>query len=81
MNEQIFYLFTINYFQSSLIEEKMVIFVCATTGQGDPPDNMKVLNLCDTQNCNQGKYTQIKDVHVDRAAKTNVINVQIEIFK
>ena len=25
-----------------LIEEEIVIFVCATTGQGDEPDNMKV---------------------------------------
>lgn len=26
----------------NLINEPLVIFVCATTGQGDPPDNMKV---------------------------------------
>ena len=25
-----------------MIHEKLVIFVVATTGQGDPPDNMKV---------------------------------------
>ncbi|XP_048772680.2 NADPH-dependent diflavin oxidoreductase 1-like [Ostrea edulis] len=25
-----------------LIHEEMVVFVCATTGQGDPPDNMRV---------------------------------------
>ncbi|XP_026681100.1 NADPH-dependent diflavin oxidoreductase 1-like, partial [Diaphorina citri] len=26
---------------NSLIFEALVIFVCSTTGQGDPPDNMK----------------------------------------
>lgn len=26
---------------ASLVHEQLVIFVCATTGQGDPPDNMK----------------------------------------
>ena len=30
-------------FQMKLIEEELVIFVCATTGQGDEPDNMKVV--------------------------------------
>ncbi|KAK6196081.1 hypothetical protein SNE40_001376 [Patella caerulea] len=25
-----------------LLKEQMVVFVCATTGQGDPPDNMKL---------------------------------------
>ncbi|XP_042365540.1 NADPH-dependent diflavin oxidoreductase 1 [Plectropomus leopardus] len=29
------------YNVASLISEPLVIFVCATTGQGDPPDNMK----------------------------------------
>lgn len=28
--------------QANLISESLVIFVCSTTGQGDPPDNMKV---------------------------------------
>jgi sulfite reductase alpha subunit-like flavoprotein len=27
-----------------LIEENLVIFVCATTGDGEEPDNMKVEN-------------------------------------
>ncbi|KAM4697047.1 NADPH-dependent diflavin oxidoreductase 1 [Rhinophrynus dorsalis] len=30
-----------DYSVASLINEPLVIFVCATTGQGDPPDNMK----------------------------------------
>ena len=30
-------------FQMKLIEEEVAIFVCATTGQGDEPDNMKVV--------------------------------------
>ncbi|XP_068695868.1 NADPH-dependent diflavin oxidoreductase 1-like [Montipora foliosa] len=30
-----------DYNVTKLIEEKLVIFVCATTGQGDEPDNMK----------------------------------------
>jgi len=25
-----------------LVNEKLVVFICATTGQGEPPDNMKV---------------------------------------
>lgn len=29
--------------QANLISESLVIFVCSTTGQGDPPDNMKVI--------------------------------------
>lgn len=29
--------------QTNLISESLVVFVCATTGQGDPPDNMKVI--------------------------------------
>ncbi|NWQ82931.1 NDOR1 oxidoreductase, partial [Columbina picui] len=28
--------------QANLINELLVVFVCATTGQGDPPDNMKM---------------------------------------
>lgn len=27
---------------TNLIEEPLVVFVCSTTGQGDPPDNMKM---------------------------------------
>uniref|UniRef100_UPI0037E89305 NADPH-dependent diflavin oxidoreductase 1 n=1 Tax=Semicossyphus pulcher TaxID=241346 RepID=UPI0037E89305 len=30
-----------NYNVADLISESLVVFVCATTGQGDPPDNMK----------------------------------------
>ncbi|XP_010607104.1 NADPH-dependent diflavin oxidoreductase 1 isoform X1 [Fukomys damarensis] len=29
------------FVEANLIREPLVIFVCATTGQGDPPDNMK----------------------------------------
>ena len=28
--------------QADLIQEKFVVFVCSTTGQGEPPDNMLV---------------------------------------
>ena len=28
--------------QAELITERLVVFVAATTGQGDEPDNMKV---------------------------------------
>ena len=31
----------LNISQSRLIYEPVVVFVCATTGQGDEPDNMK----------------------------------------
>lgn len=31
--------------QANLISENLVLFVCSTTGQGDPPDNMKVIKL------------------------------------
>ncbi|KAM4634792.1 NADPH-dependent diflavin oxidoreductase 1 isoform 1-T3 [Polymixia lowei] len=30
-----------SYNVANLISESLVVFVCATTGQGDPPDNMK----------------------------------------
>ncbi|XP_056394205.1 NADPH-dependent diflavin oxidoreductase 1 [Hyla sarda] len=30
-----------SYNIANLVHEQLVIFVCATTGQGDPPDNMK----------------------------------------
>ncbi|NXX99557.1 NDOR1 oxidoreductase, partial [Centropus bengalensis] len=30
------------YDVAKLIQEPLVVFVCATTGQGDPPDNMKM---------------------------------------
>ncbi|XP_029921186.1 NADPH-dependent diflavin oxidoreductase 1 [Myripristis murdjan] len=30
-----------DYNVANLISESLVVFVCATTGQGDPPDNMK----------------------------------------
>ncbi|TVK72989.1 NADPH-dependent diflavin oxidoreductase 1 [Bagarius yarrelli] len=32
---------TYNSYKANLISEALVVFVCATTGQGDPPDNMK----------------------------------------
>ena len=35
--------FVFSFFQTRLIDEELVIFVCATTGQGDEPDNMKVI--------------------------------------
>ncbi|KFR03211.1 NADPH-dependent diflavin oxidoreductase 1 [Opisthocomus hoazin] len=31
-----------SYDVANLISEPLVVFVCATTGQGDPPDNMKM---------------------------------------
>ncbi|XP_075935768.1 NADPH-dependent diflavin oxidoreductase 1 isoform X1 [Anarhichas minor] len=31
-----------NYNVANLISESLVVFVCSTTGQGDPPDNMTV---------------------------------------
>lgn len=31
-----------SYTVANLLQEELVIFVCATTGQGDPPDNMKL---------------------------------------
>ena len=38
-----FFKFVFSFFQTRLIDEELVIFVCATTGQGDEPDNMKVI--------------------------------------
>ena len=35
--------------QANLIHEKIVIFVCSTTGDGEEPDNMKV----------RGKYVNV----------------------
>ncbi|XP_054468741.1 NADPH-dependent diflavin oxidoreductase 1 [Anoplopoma fimbria] len=31
-----------NYNVANLISETLVVFVCSTTGQGEPPDNMKI---------------------------------------
>ena len=42
-NEFVFFKFVFSFFQTRLIDEELVIFVCATTGQGDEPDNMKVI--------------------------------------
>lgn len=48
LNADINYMNTLTSFvfspikQANLISESLVVFVCATTGQGDPPDNMKV---------------------------------------
>lgn len=39
----LFFKFVFSFFQTRLIDEELVIFVCATTGQGDEPDNMKVI--------------------------------------
>ena len=39
----LFFKFSFSFFQTRLIDEELVIFVCATTGQGDEPDNMKVI--------------------------------------
>lgn len=35
-----------NLLQADLINERVVVIVVSTTGQGDPPDNMKVCG-CD----------------------------------
>ena len=32
-----------DYNIAELINEELVVFVCSTAGQGEPPDNMKVL--------------------------------------
>lgn len=37
-------LILILFCQGNLIQENFAIFVCSTTGQGDEPDNMKVLH-------------------------------------
>ena len=42
-NEFVFLNLLFLFFQTRLIDEELVIFVCATTGQGDEPDNMKVI--------------------------------------
>ena len=34
------------YKVEKLVDEKIILFVCATTGQGEPPDNMKVRDFC-----------------------------------
>ena len=35
-------LFFMDLLQGNLLAERLVVFIVATTGQGDPPENMKV---------------------------------------
>lgn len=47
----------LNFFlKRTLIDEDVVLFVCSTTGQGDPPDNMQVYLKFKTYLNNDLKY-------------------------
>ncbi|XP_030317113.1 NADPH-dependent diflavin oxidoreductase 1 isoform X2 [Calypte anna] len=46
--------------EANLINEPLVVFVCATTGQGDPPDNMKAFwRFLFRKNLPQGSLCQL----------------------